>query len=129
MGGPFFARKDVGGWTFPKGLVEPGEAVIEAAEREFAEEMGSDPPVGDTVDLGEITTAGKTIRLFARPGEFDADGAESNTFEMEWPPRSGRVQSFPEIDRAAWVPLTAAEQLLAKNQRGFVPAIRAAALS
>ncbi|MEM8706074.1 MAG: NUDIX domain-containing protein [Actinomycetota bacterium] len=126
MGGPFFARKDEGGWSFPKGLVEDDEAPLVAAEREFAEEMGSVAPPGRSVDLGEVTASGKAFRMFARAGDFDADAAVSNTFEMEWPRGSGRMQSFPEIDRAAWVTLDDAERLLAKGQRPFVDRLRAA---
>ncbi|MEO0493932.1 MAG: NUDIX domain-containing protein [Actinomycetota bacterium] len=124
MGGPFFARKNEGGWSFPKGLVEGDEAPLEVAEREFAEEMGSAAPAGDSIDLGEVKASGKTFRMFARVGDFDADAVVSNTFEMEWPRGSGRLQTFPEIDRAAWVPLDEAERLLAKGQRPFVERVR-----
>ena len=126
MGGPFFARKDEGGWSFPKGLVDEGEDPLTTAEREFAEEMGSAAPPGDSVDLGEVKASGKSFRMFARAGDFDAVAAVSNTFEMEWPRGSGRLQSFPEIDRAAWVTLDDAERLLAKGQRPFVDRLRAA---
>ena len=125
MGGPFFADRHEGGWSFPKGLVdETDDDDLAAAEREFAEEMGAAPPPGDSVDLGEVKRSGKSIRMFARRGDFDADGAVSNTFEMEWPRGSGRLQSFPEIDRAAWVDLDEAETLLAKNQVDFVERLR-----
>ena len=126
MGGPYFAKKDEGGWTFPKGLVEAAEQPVATAEREFAEELGAPAPAGGTLDLGTIKTSGKAIRLFAREGDFDAESIDSNPFELEWPPRSGRVQSFPELDRAAWVRLEDAERLLAKNQRGFVDRLRSA---
>ena len=126
MGGPYFARKDEGGWTFPKGLIEPGEDPLGAAEREFAEELGHPAPAGESLDLGTIRTSGKTIQLFARRGDLDVDTVVSNTFELEWPPRSGRTQTFPEVDRAAWVGLDDAERLLAKNQQGFVERLRAA---
>ena len=126
MGGPYFAKKDEGGWTFPKGLVEAGEAPLETAEREFAEELGQPAPSGETRDLGTIRTSGKTIQLFAREGDLDVGTVVSNTFELEWPPRSGRTETFPEVDRAAWVGLDDAERLLAKNQRGFVERLRAA---
>ena len=124
MGGPFFARKHEGGWSFPKGLAEDGESPLEVAEREFAEEMGSAPPAGDSIDLGTAKASGKTFHLFAREGDFDADVAVSNTFEMEWPRGSGRTQTFPEIDRAAWVALDEVEMLLAKGQRPFVARLR-----
>ena len=126
MGGPYFASKEEGGWTFPKGLVESAEEPLVTAEREFAEELGAPAPSGDTLDLGTIKTSGKAIRLFAREGDFDAESIESNPFELEWPPRSGRIQLFPELDRAAWVPLAEAERLLAKNQRGFIDRLRSA---
>lgn len=126
MGGPYFANKHEGGWTFPKGIVEPGEHPLDAAEREFAEELGQPAPSGESLDLGTIRTSGKTIHLFARAGDLDVDTVASNTFELEWPPRSGRTQTFPELDRAEWVGLDDAERLLAKNQRGFVERLRAA---
>jgi len=126
MGGPYFANKHEGGWTFPKGLVEPGEDPCATAERELAEELGAAAPAGDTHDLGVIETHGKSIRMFARSGDFDPDMIESNGFELEWPPRSGRFSTFPELDRAAWVSLDDAERLLARNQRGFVDRLRTA---
>ena len=95
------------------------------AEREFAEEMGSAAPTGPTEDLGEVKRSGKSIRLFARVGEFDAESAVSNTFELEWPRGSGRIQQFPEIDRAGWFELDEAERLLAKNQVPFIARLRA----
>ena len=126
MGGPFFNQKHEGGWSIPKGLTEPGEDAIAAAEREFAEEMGSAAPPGVTVDLGSLAASGKHIQIFAREGFFDAATAVSNTFTLEWPPRSGQWQDFPEIDRAAWVDLDDAEVWLAKSQRPFVGRLRAA---
>ena len=102
-GGPFFARKDAGHWTVLKGEIEPGEEPEAVARREFAEETGSPPPEGPLVDLGEIRQrGGKVVRAWAVEGDLDPAGAVSNTFEMEWPPRSGRRQAFPEIDRVAW---------------------------
>lgn len=124
MGGPYFANKHHGGWTFPKGLAETDETPEATAEREFAEELGHPPPPGPTIDLGAVTTSGKSIRLFAREGDFDAATIMSNRFELEWPPGSGRRQSFPELDRAAWVNLDQAETMLAKNQRAFVARVR-----
>ena len=126
MGGPFFARRSEGGWTFPKGLVDGDEDDLATAEREFAEEMGSPAPPGSSHDLGEVRRSGKTIRMFARVGAFDADQAASNTFAMEWPRGSGRIQEFPEIDRAGWFSLDDAEVLLAKNQAPFVDRLRSA---
>ncbi len=126
MGGPYFAKKAEGGWTFPKGLIESGEEALAAAEREFAEELGAPAPAGETCDLGVIEANGKSIRLFARSGDFDAEVIQSNRFELEWPPKSGILQTFPELDRAAWVSLGDAARLLAKNQRLFVDRLRLA---
>lgn len=121
MGGPYFAKKDDGGWTVPKGIAEDGESdLLRVAEREFAEELGSPPPAGQSIELGAATSGGKRIHLYARQAEFDAENIESNTFELEWPPRSGTIVAFPEVDRAAWFTLREAEAKLAKNQRVFV---------
>ncbi len=122
LGGPYWASKDDGAWTFPKGLVDTGDSgLLAAAEREFAEELGSICPAGPTVELGSITTDGKTIVVFARRGDLDVSGPiTSNTFAMQWPPRSGRMQEFAEIDRAGWFGLDDAARKLTKNQRGFV---------
>ncbi len=126
MGGPYFAKKDDGGWSVPKGIVEEGEVdLLSVAEREFAEELGSAPPAGQSVELGSATSGGKRIHLFARRADFDADNIVSNMFEMEWPPRSGTMKSFPEVDRAAWFSLGEAEAKLAKNQRAFVARLQA----
>ena len=124
MGGPFFARRHEGAWSFPKGLIDEGEDPLAAAEREFAEEMGSPPPPGPSVDLGTARRSGKTFQIFARAGDFDETTAASNTFELEWPRGSGRVQTFPEIDRAAWVPLDEAETWLTKGLAPFVGRLR-----
>lgn len=125
MGGPFFANKHEAGWSFPKGLTEPGEDLLQAALREFGEEMGTAPPQGPTVELGSVRGSGKTITIFARRGDFDASAAVSNTFELQWPPRSGIVRTFPEIDRAEWVNLADAATLLTKGQRPFVARVEA----
>ncbi|GAA4641706.1 NUDIX domain-containing protein [Gordonia humi] len=102
-GGPFFARKDDGFWSIPKGLVEPGEDLLVAARREFAEETGHQAPDGDAVDLGQARLkSGKRVHVFALEGDLDPETVVSNTFETVWPPRSGRTQTFPEVDRAAW---------------------------
>lgn len=123
MGGPFWARKDAGAWSIPKGEYVPGEDPLRAAEREFHEETGHLPPDGPTLDLGEfVQRGGKRVRVFARRGDLDAAAVRSNTFTMEWPPRSGRYQEFPEIDRAAWVSREESRRLLVAGQ---VPAIRA----
>ena len=121
MGGPFWAKKDDGGWSIPKGEHEPGEEPLDVARREFAEELGSPVPATEFLDLGELrVTSGKLLRVFAAAGDLDADAAVSNTFDLEWPPRSGRVQQFPEIDRAAWLPVEAARTKLVKGQVPFL---------
>lgn len=112
-GGPFWARRDAGAWSIPKGEVEAGEELDAVAEREFAEELGRPAPGGDRTDLGEITQAGgKRVRAWAIEGDFDASNVTSNLFEMEWPPRSGERKWFPEVDRAGWFSLDAARQKL-----------------
>jgi len=121
MGGPFWARKDDGGWSIPKGEAEGEEDLRAVALREFAEELGSPVPTAELVLLGEArVTSGKVLTVWAGEGDLDADAAVSNTFELEWPPRSGRMQRFPEIDRAAWVPLGTARTKLVRGQVVFL---------
>jgi predicted NUDIX family NTP pyrophosphohydrolase len=104
-GGPLFARRDVGHWTIPKGEPEPDEPLLDAARREFAEETGQPVPDGSMLDLGSITQkGGKVVHAWAVEGDFDPGTAQSEAFELEWPPKSGRLQSFPEIDRVDWFP-------------------------
>jgi len=118
MGGPFWARKDAGAWTIQKGEVGPGEEPVAVARREFEEELGVAVPTGDLVDLGEVRQAGgKVVRAWAVEGDLDADDIVSNTFELEWPPRSGRFQAFPEIDRAAWMSVESARAAIIEAQR------------
>ena len=101
-GGPYWAKKDAGAWTFPKGLIEPGEDAAEAARREFAEETGGTVE-GPLIDLGEAKMkSGKVNRIFAAAGDFDPVALVSNTFRVQWPPRSGQYRDFPEVDRAMW---------------------------
>jgi predicted NUDIX family NTP pyrophosphohydrolase len=101
-GGPFWAKKDLGAWTIPKGEIEPGENQLDAARREFEEELGFSPK-GDFVPLGTITQkAGKIVQAWALQGDCDPNAIKSNSFVIEWPPRSGKQQSFPEVDRAAF---------------------------
>jgi predicted NUDIX family NTP pyrophosphohydrolase len=130
-GGPYFAGRDEGVWSVPKGLVEPGEDPHPTALREFAEELGSPPPAADPpgadLELGEIQQAGgKRVVAFARAGDFDAGAAVSNTFEMEWPRRSGRRRRFPEVDRAAWFDLATARRKLVGGQRVLIDRLEAA---
>ncbi|MFL1873688.1 NUDIX domain-containing protein [Hansschlegelia beijingensis] len=112
-GGPFWRRKDLGAWSIPKGELLAGEDPEAAALREFAEELGA-APAGPLIPLGAIVQrGGKRVHAFAAEGDFDPATMRSNTFEMEWPPRSGRMQSFPEVDRAEWfAPDVAREKLL-----------------
>ncbi|QEO13766.1 NUDIX domain-containing protein [Agromyces intestinalis] len=119
LGGPFWARKTEGAWSIPKGEVEPGEDEAAAARREFAEEIGAAPPASPLVDLGEVRySSGKVVHVFAlEVDDFGVDRVVSNEFELEWPPRSGRRQRFPEIDDAGWFGLDAARPLLSSGQR------------
>jgi predicted NUDIX family NTP pyrophosphohydrolase len=121
MGGPYWARKDAGAWSIPKGEIEPGEEPLDVARREFYEEIGSPVPYGDLVDLGDVRQAGgKTVQAWAVEGDLDAAAIVSNTFEIEWPPKSGRTQAFPEIDRAAWFDLDSAASAIVQGQRTFL---------
>ena len=110
-GGPLWARRDAGAWSLPKGEYEDGEDAVAAARREFAEELGSPPPEGELIDLGEVRQrSGKLVRAWGTPGDLDASQVRSNTFALEWPPRSGRIREFPEVDRAQWFPLAQARE-------------------
>ncbi|GAB3590653.1 NUDIX domain-containing protein [Angustibacter peucedani] len=121
MGGPFWARKDDGAWSVPKGELEPGEEPLAAARREFVEELGIDVPDGEVHDLGEVRqSSGKVVTVWALEGDLDVGAVVPGTFELEWPPRSGRVQEFPEIDRAAWLDVDTARTKLVKGQRPFL---------
>ncbi len=120
-GGPLFARQDDGVWSIPKGELDPSEDVLAAAHREFVEEVGLAPPDGDTVALGDVRLrSGKVVTVFAVEGDLDVTGSVSNLFEMTWPPRSGRLQSFPELDRVAWLDLPAARRALSPGQVPFL---------
>ena len=127
MGGPFWARKDERAWSIPKGEYAEGEDPRAAAAREFAEELGAGPPAGEWLDLGEVRQSGKRVVAYAVAGEFDPATAVSNTFEVEWPPRSGRRQTFPEIDRVAWFPLPEAAVKVVAAQAEFLTRLAAAA--
>jgi len=119
MGGPFWARKDEHAWSIPKGEYTDGEDERAVAAREFAEELGSPLPPGPEVELGRANQSGKSVVIFARQADFDAASCVSNTFELEWPPKSGRLQSFPEVDRAEWFDLPAARLKVVKGQIVF----------
>ena len=126
MGGPFWARKDAHAWSIPKGEYSPGEDPLAAALREFAEEMGTPAPAGDYRHLGGFRQpSGKIITVFAAEHDFQPERIVSNAYEMEWPPKSGRVQSFPEIDRADWFDLDRAEVKILPSQRPLLAALRA----
>ena len=115
-GGPFWARKDDGAWSIPKGMINPGEEELAAARREFSEETGGTAD-GTAVELGRFRQpAGKVVVAFAVEGDFDLAAFRSNSFTMEWPPRSGRRQEFPEIDRAEWFTLDDARAKLVSAQ-------------
>ncbi len=126
MGGPFWARKDDAAWSVPKGEHEPDDDPLAAALREFEEEMGSPAPATDLVPLGEVRQAGgKVLTVWAAEGDLDAGAVVSNTFALEWPPRSGLVQEFPEIDRAAWFALDAARAKLNPAQAELIDRLEA----
>ncbi|MFL5822683.1 MAG: NUDIX domain-containing protein [Solirubrobacteraceae bacterium] len=110
-GGPFWARKDVGAWSIPKGEYGPEEDPLTAARREFEEELGARAPEGAAEDLGEIRQrAGKVVQAFALAGDLDVQTVQSNTCQIEWPPRSGRTIDIPEVDRAEWFTLPEARR-------------------
>ena len=127
MGGPYFARRDDGAWTIPKGEYGPDEEPLAAARREFAEELGSAPPAtAEYRSLGTVRQRnGKQVTAWAVEGDFDVAAVVSNTFEIEWPPRSGRRQAFPEIDRAAWFDLDAGRPKLVAGQAMFLDRLAA----
>ncbi|MEQ8839366.1 MAG: NUDIX domain-containing protein [Acidimicrobiales bacterium] len=127
LGGPFWASKDAHAWTVPKGLEETLDSdLLAVAEREFAEEMGRPAPPGPTIDLGIVKAGRKTNRIYARAADFDASQILSNTFTLEWPPRSGKVEEFPEVDRAEWFPLDIARTKLVKGMLPFLERLEAA---
>ena len=120
-GGPFWAKKDKGAWSIPKGEFTDDEDPLHAARREFAEELGAPAPDGTLLDLGSVKRSdGKTVFVWAVEGDFDAAAITSNTFDLEWPPKSGTIQQFPEFDRAAWFEATEASVKLPAYQAPFV---------
>ncbi|WP_409330780.1 NUDIX domain-containing protein [Trujillonella humicola] len=128
MGGPFWARKDAGAWSIPKGEHDEDEDAEAAARREFAEELGSPVPADALLPLGEVRASGKVLSVWTAEGDLDAATCRSNTFPLEWPPRSGRVQEFPEIDRAGWFGLAEAREKLVKGQLPFLDRLAATVL-
>jgi len=126
MGGPFWARKDARAWSIPKGEYDETEDPLDAARREFEEEIGSPAPGGAAADLGEQRqSGGKIIVTYAVEGDLDLAGFRSNTFTMEWPPGSGQIQEFPEMDRAEWMSFSHAADMLVKGQVPILDALRA----
>ena len=124
-GGPFWAKKDAGAWTIPKGLVDPGEDLLAAARREFFEETGFRPAGPFTALSAVRQKSGKSVHAFACSGNFDPADLKSNSFEIEWPPKSGRRKSFPEIDRLAWLTLDAARSKMLAYQLPFLDELAA----
>ena len=124
-GGPFWMKRDLGAWTIPKGLVEPGEDIHAAARREFHEETGFPLGPGGIALTPRRQASGKTVHAWAVEGDCDAAACRSNEFTMEWPPKSGRSASFPEIDRAAWFTLGEARQRILPGQRPFLEELAA----
>ncbi len=126
MGGPYWAAKDDAAWSIPKGEYDPdSETALDAALREFAEELGVGAPAGPYAELGTFAySSGKRVTVFVADGaEFSLEGLVFGEFEVEWPPRSGRLQSFPEVDRAEWTTLDAARVRLVKGQRPALDAL------
>ena len=123
-GGPFWARKDDGAWSIPKGLIDDGEDPLDAAKREFREETGGSPD-GEAIALEPLRQpSGKILHAWAMRGEFDPATLTSNTFSVEWPPRSGRQQDFPEVDRAAWFSMEEAGRKILKGQAPLLDELR-----
>ncbi|MGC0342496.1 NUDIX domain-containing protein [Streptomyces sp. SLBN-8D4] len=122
MGGPFFARRDAGAWSVPKGEYEPeSESAWDAARREFQEELGLPPPDGEAVPLGEVRqTNGKVVTAWAIEADLDPATVVPGVFSMEWPPKSGRTQEFPELDRVEWFGLDRARAVIVKAQSAFL---------
>jgi len=128
MGGPFWAAKDAGAWSIPKGEFDEGdEAALDAAMREFREELGVDPPDGPYAELGTFAySSGKRVTVFVADGTgFEPPTDGFGQFQLEWPPRSGRTASFPEVDQAEWMSMDAARERLVKGQRPALDALEA----
>jgi predicted NUDIX family NTP pyrophosphohydrolase len=125
-GGPLWARRDEHAWSIPKGEYDPGEEPLRAARREFAEELGSPPPDGPFEELGEVRQkSGKRVLAWAVAGDLEATATHSNTFELEWPLRSGRMLEVPEIDRAEWFELEEARRRINQAQAELIDRLAA----
>ncbi|MCE6990144.1 NUDIX domain-containing protein [Dyadobacter sp. CY323] len=123
-GGPFFARKDLGSWSIPKGIYVSGEDALDAAKREFEEETGFKPE-GDFIALKPVKLkSGKEVKAWACEGDLDASAIVSNSFDIEWPPRSGKRQTFPEVDKAGWFGLQVATQKMNERQIPFLEELK-----
>lgn len=122
MGGPFWSRKDEAAWSIPKGQREQDEQALDTARREFEEEIGQPPPEGEAIPLGDVRQSGgrKIVEAWAIEGDLDVSDIDSAPFEMEWPPRSGKLREFPEFDRAAWFEVEAARGRIVKAQAAFL---------
>jgi predicted NUDIX family NTP pyrophosphohydrolase len=120
-GGPFWAKKNLGAWSIPKGEYQEGQDPLGVARREFQEELGEPAPAGDAIELGELVQPSrKVVTAFSIEGDFDPSRLKSNLFEMEWPPKSGLLRSFPEVDRAQWFTLDEAREKILPGQRPFI---------
>ena len=120
-GGPFWQKRDEGAWSIPKGEQADSENALECARREFQEELGAEPPSGEAAALGSVRqSGGKTVHAWAVEGDFDVTQARSGSFEVEWPPRSGKMQRFPEVDRAEWFEVETARRKLIPAQVAFI---------
>jgi len=127
-GGPLWARRDAGAWSIPKGEYGPHEDPLAAARREFEEELGCPPPDEEAASVGEIKQkSGKVVRAWALAGDLDVTSVASNTFTLEWPPRSGKLQEFPEVDRAQWFELAVARQKINPAQVALLDRVAALA--
>jgi predicted NUDIX family NTP pyrophosphohydrolase len=125
-GGPFWARKDLGAWSIPKGEHEDDEDGLTTARREFAEETGTVLAPGELIALGAIKQrAGKVVQAWAAEGDLDAAAVKSNSFTMQWPPRSGQMKEFPEVDRAEWFGLDEARERIIPAQAAFLDRLAA----
>jgi predicted NUDIX family NTP pyrophosphohydrolase len=124
-GGPFWAKRDAGAWSIPKGEYLDAEDPLQAARREFEEELGTAAPDGETIDIGEVRQkSGKVVRAWALEGDLDPREVVSNTCEVEWPPRSGRVIEIPEVDRAEWFALALAQEKINPAQAALLQRLR-----